>query len=199
VNTPFLVIEGPNGVGKSTTATLLAEVMAGRGVAVEATREPSGSPLGRLVRSSEQHLHGRALALAVAADRYAHIDTVIAPALAAGRTVVSDRYVPSSLVLQHIDGLDLDEIWSYNQHTLVPDATIYLVDTPEVISERIATRSTHSRFEQSSNAATELRFYDEAAEFLHTHGWPQIRIDCHGKTATQVVDAIIDSAVTPTA
>lgn len=188
----FLAVEGPNGVGKSTVATLLVETLTARGAEALGTREPSDSPLGRLVRAGEQDLHGRALALAVAADRHTHIDTEIVPALTAGRIVVTDRYVPSSLVLQRIDGLGLDEIWSYNQHALVPDATIYLVDTPEVISERIAGRSTRSRFERIGGAATELQLYDEAEAFLHARGWSQIRLDCQGLSAAAVVDAVID-------
>ena len=75
----FIVIEGPNGVGKTTVAASLAEHLRRRGSAVHVTREPSGTALGELVRSAESHLSGRALALAVAADRYAHLEQEVIP------------------------------------------------------------------------------------------------------------------------
>ncbi len=117
------------------------------------TTEPSATPLGRLVRSAESYLTGRALALAVAADRYAHIEAEIIPALKAGKVVITDRYVQSSLVLQRLDGLGLAEIWSYNAHVAIPGMSVhaayerdgaaghplYMEDDPEVIAAPRAT------------------------------------------------------------
>jgi dTMP kinase len=103
----FIAIEGPNAVGKTTITGRLAAVLQARGTVVHVTTEPSATPLGRLVRSAESYLTGRALALAVAADRYAHLDKEIIPALNAGKTVVTDRYVQSSLALQRLDGIGL--------------------------------------------------------------------------------------------
>jgi dTMP kinase len=68
MNGMFVVIEGPNGVGKTTNATLLATRLRERSdMPVHLTTEPSNTPLGRLLRSSEAVLTGRALALAIAA------------------------------------------------------------------------------------------------------------------------------------
>jgi dTMP kinase len=80
----FIAIEGPNGVGKSTSARLLAPRLAMRGHSVHLTAEPSRTRLGALIRQTEAELSGRALALAVAADRAAHVTDEIEPALAAG-------------------------------------------------------------------------------------------------------------------
>lgn len=92
----FIAVEGPHGVGKSTIAELLALRLA-ETAPVRLTAEPTDPPLGRLLRCEEWTLSGRSLALAVAGDRYAHIDDEIIPQLNAGRHVVTDGYVQSSL------------------------------------------------------------------------------------------------------
>jgi len=176
----FIAIEGPNAVGKTTITARLAAALRARGAAVQATTEPSGTPQGRLVRSAESYLTGRALALAVAADRYAHIEAEITPALQAGKVVITDRYVQSSLVLQRLDGLRLAEIWSYNAHVAIPGMSVYLEDEPEVIAARLLQRSTLSRLEARGSPARELALYRDAFRFLARRGWPQARIDCQG-------------------
>ena len=128
-------------MGKTTTATLLSTRLRERSErSVHLTTEPSNTPLGRLLRSSEAVLNGRALALAIAADRYAHLDSEVIPLLDDGHHVVSDRYVQSSLVLQRVDGMSLTEIWRYNAYVLPPTVSFYLEDRPEVIRERLGSR-----------------------------------------------------------
>src|SRR5262245_57843038 len=104
----FSAIDGSNGVGKTTVVRLLGYQQAQRDTArpVHLATEPTGTVLGQLLRASESVLQGRALALALAADRADHLESEIIPALDAGRHVITDRYVQSSLVLQRIDGLD---------------------------------------------------------------------------------------------
>jgi dTMP kinase len=98
VSSLFIAVEGPNGVGKTTVARLLADRLAEHGSAgVHLTGEPTRTPLGQLLRRQESFLHGKALALALAADRAAHIETEIIPRLDDGLHVVTDRYVASSL------------------------------------------------------------------------------------------------------
>jgi dTMP kinase len=187
----FVAVEGPNGVGKTTIATLLGRRWRELGSAdVHLTKEPTATPLGRLVRSQEALLRGRALALAVAADRTAHVDNEIAPLLSRGVNVVTDRYVPSSLVLQRIDGLDLDEIWTYNRH-LPRAVTIYLEHDPAVIRARLAARSQRSRLELAGTAEQELQLYHETADYLDRRGWTQHALDCRDRTAEQVVATIL--------
>lgn len=189
----FIVIEGPNGVGKTTVATLLAEHLRKcQDSPVHLTTEPSNTPLGQLVRSSETVLHGRALALAIAADRYAHLDGEVLPMLEAGTHVVCDRYVQSSLVLQRIDGLRLAEVWRYNAYVLPPTISFYLEDEPEVIYERLETRMALSRLELAGSPSRELKLYREALGFLRGHDWEQAAVDCRGKTAEGVVAAIFE-------
>jgi thymidylate kinase len=188
----FVVVEGPNGVGKTTTATLLAARLRDRSeTAVHLTTEPSNTPLGRLLRSSEVVLTGRALALAIAADRYAHLESEIIPLLDGGHHVVCDRYVQSSLVLQRVDGLSLSEIWRYNAYVLPPTVSFYLEDEPDVLRERLAARGELSRLELTGSPGRELQLYTEAKDFLRRHDWDQVTIDCHGKTPEQIVAAIL--------
>ena len=185
-----MVIDGPNAVGKTTITSRLAAALRARGAVVHVTAEPSATPLGRLVRSAESYLTGRALALAVAADRYAHLDSEITPALRSGKIVISDRYVQSSLVLQRLDGLGLDEIWSYNSHVAVPGMSVYLEDDPDVIAARLMRRPALSRLEAKGSPARELALYRDALWFLARRSWPQARIDCRGLDPDGVAAAI---------
>lgn len=187
----FIAIEGPNGVGKSTIAGRLADRLADDGpTGVHLTAEPTRTPLGRLLRRSEDFLHSRALALALAADRAAHIDNEIIPRLDDGFHVVTDRYVASSLVLQRIDSLDLAEIWSYNQYVL-PATVIYLEDDPDLIRCRLSAREHLSRLEHTGSPEAELALYRDAAQHLHRQQWRQHTVACNRLTPDQVVTAIL--------
>jgi dTMP kinase len=188
----FIAVEGPNGVGKTTITKLLAARLQARtATLVHLTTEPTDTPLGRLLRRSESTVHGRPLALALAADRAAHVETEIIPALDAGQHVVTDRYVQSSLVLQVLDGLDLREIWSYNRYVL-PATTFYLEDDPTVIAARLAQRPSLTRLELTGTPGKEIQLYRKAFAFLRREDWPQHVIDCRGKDPDRVVADILD-------
>ena len=187
----FVAVEGPNGVGKSTAVARLADRLRTGGWAVHVTTEPSDTPLGRLIRTSEGALTGRALALAVAADRYAHLETEILPALAAGKVVISDRYVQSSLVLQRLDGLPLREIWQHNAHVPPASLSFYLHHTPEVLWQRLEQRARRSRLERVGSPRRELDLYDDAFAFLAARGWRQARIDCRDLDPDGVVTQLL--------
>jgi dTMP kinase len=188
----FIAVEGPHRVGKTTIARLLAARLEKRtNRRVHLTSEPTQSLLGQLLRTAESALHGRPLALALAADRAAHVELEIIPALDDSRHVVTDRYVQSSMVLQRVDGLDLDEVWAYNQYVL-PATSFYLEDDPEVLARRLGGGASLTRLEQVSGPHRELELYREARSFLATEDWPQHVIDCHGKDPDRIVSAILD-------
>ena len=102
----FISVDGPSGVGKSDTVHALSQALTDEGRVVHVTCEPSDSPTGKLARELTDTVHGTALACLYAADRYHHLDTEILPHLDAGEVVITDRYIPSALVMQQLDGVD---------------------------------------------------------------------------------------------
>lgn len=140
----FVVFEGGEGVGKSTQAGRLATHLG-----AVLTHEPGGTALGadiraRLLDPATDSLDDRAEALLLAADRAQHVAEVVRPALRAGRHVVSDRYVGSSLAYQGFGrGLPVDELrrlsaWATGG--LWPDVVVLLDLPAEVAADRRAAR-----------------------------------------------------------
>jgi dTMP kinase len=135
----FISFEGPEGAGKTTVLNILiAELQPKLGDNLVTTREPGGNPISEAIRAilqpeDDNGLEKRTEALLYAAARRQHLVEIIQPSLAAGKVVISDRYVDSSLAYQG-GGRDLgvEKIWQINQFTidgLLPDLTIYL-DVP---------------------------------------------------------------------
>ncbi len=90
----FLVIDGPNGVGKSTICTALNERLARQGRKPYLISEPSRSQIGELVKIyRERPEHNLTLACLLAADRYSNIIEDIRPKKAGGYFIISDRYI----------------------------------------------------------------------------------------------------------
>jgi dTMP kinase len=137
----FVTFEGLDGSGKTTQARLLVEAWRREGREVVATREPGGTPLGEQVRSillGGDEMSPWAEAALFAAARAELVDRVIAPALQAGRDVVSDRYVDSSLAYQGIARkLGVEAVLELNLRAtrgLLPDqAVLVLVDPEEAL------------------------------------------------------------------
>lgn len=101
----FISLEGGEGAGKSTQLNALAEALEARGIEVVITREPGGSEGAEKIREllltgSDDRWGAEAEALLFAAARADHVDKVIRPAILAGKWVISDRFVDSSLAYQ---------------------------------------------------------------------------------------------------
>lgn len=130
----FITFEGIEGSGKSTLARRLVSRL---GPHATLSREPGGTPLGARIRailldSRDLHIAPWAESLLFLADRKQHIDEVIGPELAAGRTVVVDRYIDSSLAYQGAGrGVPEDFIRSTFERMggVRPDLTV-LLDLP---------------------------------------------------------------------
>jgi len=108
----LVTLDGPSGVGKTTVSGLVRDCLALAGVPVVLTTIPSSSSLGELARHGTNQFFGMTLTCLVAADRYHHDQTTVRNALERGSVVVCDRYVPSSLVLDILDGVERDHVWS---------------------------------------------------------------------------------------
>lgn len=138
----LIVIEGLDGAGTTTQAKRVAGHL---GNAAHLTREPSEGPIGRLIRemlSGDHAIHGASLSqntfsLLFAADRLDHIQREVDPALAAGKTVISDRWYHSSLAYQGT-GAERDWITALNARARRPELTIFLEVRPEVAAKRRA-------------------------------------------------------------
>ena len=135
----FVVVEGGDGVGKTTQIDLLAALLrapAGGGFEVITTREPGGTELGQELRQAilhGDHVAPRAEALLYAADRAHHIHAKVRPALERGAVVLQDRYVDSSIVYQGgARGLgdEVERISRWATEGLLPDLTIVLDMAP---------------------------------------------------------------------
>lgn len=176
----LVTIDGPGGVGKSTVAQLVAKALNDQAVPVHSTVEPTRTPLGEHIRAGTQTYRGMALACLVAGDRHHHhLATEILPALRAGKVVICDRYLPSSLVLQRFDGIDPEVIWQLHAGAYVPDVAVLLNAEHQVIANRLRARGAHSRFErQPGSSRTESDLYHHAAAQLRSAGWPVMALDC---------------------
>ena len=150
----YIALEGAEGTGKSTHASRLAAHLGAL-----LTRETGGTDIGERIRTilhdtSLTHLSHRAEALLTAADRAQHIDEIVAPALSAGRHVVSDRSVYSTLAYQGYGrGLPLDEIRRINEwavNSWWPDLVV-LIDTPPELLERRMRGRQLDRFEREDD------------------------------------------------
>jgi dTMP kinase len=150
----YIALEGAEGTGKSTHAARLATHLG-----AVLTRETGGTDIGARIRSilhdtSLTHLSHRSEALLTAADRAQHIDEIVAPALAAGRHVVSDRSVYSTLAYQGYGrGLPIPEIREINEwavNSCWPQLVI-LIDTPAEVLERRMRGRQLDRFEREND------------------------------------------------
>lgn len=146
----FLVLEGIDGSGTTTQGQALVAAIERAGLRAHFTHEPSGLPIGRLLR---QLLSGNpalerpdwdAMALLFAADRLQHVAREVEPWLASGAAVVSDRYTLSSLAYQSATAPEgagaLPWLRAINQRARRPDVTLVFDVDPAVAEARRAQR-----------------------------------------------------------
>ncbi|MBE9520247.1 MAG: dTMP kinase [Proteobacteria bacterium] len=153
----FIVFEGIDGTGKSTQINLLADELKESGYPVVTTYEPTNGPYGQKIRelfvNRSTVSHEEELELFMA-DRRQHVKNVIAPALAKGQVVLSDRYYLSTAAYQGANGLDPDDILARNKtFAPIPDLALILEIEPALGIHRIQEHRQESpnTFEEESN------------------------------------------------
>ena len=157
----FITLEGGEGAGKSTQIQVIKDYLLSRGNDVVVTREPGGTPEGQeirnlLVSGDKDNWSPLSETLLILADRAAHLERVIRPALAEGKYVVCDRFFDSTKAYQGVaGGLGLDVIHNLQQPVLgktLPDVTLLLDIDPEKGLRRAQERGGELRFESKTLA-----------------------------------------------
>ncbi|MFY0544680.1 dTMP kinase [Brevibacillus sp. H7] len=142
----FITVEGADGSGKSTVISLLYDYLHDRGWNVLLTREPGGIEIAEKIRTiilNPEHtqMDKRTEALLYAAARSQHFAERVLPALQAGKVVLCDRFIDSSLAYQgYARGLGIDEVYAINRFAVgdyMPDLTLFFDVRPEVGLARI--------------------------------------------------------------
>lgn len=145
----FITLEGGEGVGKSTQARSLAAALRARGLEVVETREPGGSPGAEAIRQlllqgEMDRWTAAAEALLFAAARADHVARTIKPALAAGKWVVCDRFLDSSIAYQgivgHVGADNVRRLHDIGSDGFLPDRTLLLMMATRAAAERTRAR-----------------------------------------------------------
>lgn len=164
----FITFEGPEGAGKSTNLKVFAQALVERGCAPLITREPGGTPVAERIRDvllsmHEEPMHADAELLLMFAARAQHLSSLIRPALAQGRVVISDRFTDATYAYQGggrgIDPQRIAVLEDWVQGDLRPDMVIVFDVPVELGMARARARSELDRFEQEQQ-----RFFESVRE-----------------------------------
>ncbi|SOC26163.1 thymidylate kinase [Ureibacillus xyleni] len=145
-NNLFITFEGPEGAGKTTVINKIIERLQQHNIDVLGTREPGGIEIAEKIREvilnpAHTAMDERTEALLYAAARSQHFFEKVEPALKAGKHVLCDRFIDSSLAYQGFArGIGIDEVLSINEFAIgkrMPDITLYFDIEPAVGLARI--------------------------------------------------------------
>lgn len=137
----FITFEGPDGSGKTTIASLLNKYLEEKGVDVLLTREPGGSEIAEKIREiilnpTHINMDKKTEALLYAAARRQHLIDKVLPALEAGKIVICDRFVDSSLVYQGVGrNIGIENVYNMNLFAIediMPNLTIFFDVDPSI-------------------------------------------------------------------
>jgi len=200
----LIVLEGPEGAGKTTQLRLLADWLGGRGRDVVAVREPGGTAVGdeirRVLLDPASDIVPRAEALLFMASRAQLVEREIRPALAGGSIVLLDRYFLATYAYQGIGrGLPAEMLRAANAMAtdgLVPDLTLLLTVPVAIGLERAANRGERDRMERADLAfhARVAHAYDTFVtgewQSAHPECGPIVNLDATG-SQIEVFDRVL--------
>jgi dTMP kinase len=196
----FIAFEGLDASGKTTQARRFAERISPRALL---TREPGDTALGARIRELLLDTHWtvapEAEALLMAADRAQHVAEVVRPALLEGRTVITDRYLASSVAYQgygrRLDVAMVRSISAWATRGLYPDITVFLRIPVEVALARLA--ATGNRLDRLEAEGAELLIRVAAGYEALVTSEPGRWIDIDGTGTPHEVAEAIEFAVEP--
>jgi dTMP kinase len=191
---PLIVLEGPEGAGKTTQIRMLAEWLGAAGKTVVAVREPGGTPLGDAIRKllldSKSDIVSRAESLLFMASRAQLVEREIGPALRSGAVVLMDRFFLSTYAYQVAGrGLPHEDIGAANRLAtadLRPDVTLLLSLAVKEGLQRATHRGEHDRIEMQDAAfhdRVSIAFQEFATrewQVAHPEAGPVVTIDARG-------------------
>jgi len=187
----LIVLEGAEGVGKTTQLRRLADTLTARGIPHLGVREPGGTAIGNQIRNlllePGPGFSARTEALLFMASRAELVDNDIRPALARGEVVIADRFFLSTYAYQIAGrGLSETEVTAANRFAtggLVPDLTILLRLTVAAALARTDSRGARDRIESADDdfhhrvAEAFDRFAEPAWQRSHPESGPVVAID----------------------
>lgn len=192
----FITFEGPDGSGKTTVSTAVAKRLQDEGYQVRYTREPGGSRISEKIRDlildpENTDMDPRTEALLYAASRRQHLIDIVLPLIEEGVTVISDRFVDSSIAYQGYGRqIGAQEVYDINAFAIdnhMPVTTIFLNIPAEVGLQRIhSNRAVLDRLDAES-ADFHERVYDGYQKVIRDNADRMKVVD-----ASRDVDEVID-------
>jgi dTMP kinase len=159
----FIVLDGPDGCGKTTQLELLAEYLNNEGIEVVKTHDPGGTAIGdkirKLLKYGSEGIDVRTEVMLFMASRAQLVAEVIGPALKKGKTVLCDRYISSTCAYQGVGGYSIEKILELGRFAVGntwPDITLILDLPPEKGRERTGV----TRSKRVENDYEQNHFFD---------------------------------------
>jgi dTMP kinase len=196
---PLIVLEGPEGAGKTTQVQKLAERLNASGQKVFAFREPGGTPVGDEIRKilldhPASDIVPRAESLLFMASRAQLVERQITPALASGAFVLLDRFFLSTYAYQVAGrGLPHDQVGAANRLATAevrPDLNVLLAIPVDEGLARVTQRGAHDRIEQADPefhqrvARAFAEFATREWQTAHPESGPVVTVDARGEVET---------------
>ncbi len=200
----FISFEGSEGCGKSTQIRALSERLKANGHEVIQTREPGGTPLGEAIRNLLQHdpagegMSSESELLLFAAARAQITRELIAPAIAADKIVLCDRFMDSTTVYQGVARAlapqDVSQVNQFAVGNCKPDLTILIDLDPEVGLERVKARS-GGQLDRMEREAMEFFQAVRSGYLALAEGEPERFLVLNGSQSIETLEAIVWAAI----